>query len=344
MENMDKPQAKIVTLAICAILLLCVVVISWLSLSRFSALDGNHYVYIDNDDTADSVYHKLTENSQVGRLYALKVMGRLTNYRRHVRPGCYDVGNGENTLGVFRRLRGGLQTPVQLTVPSVRTMENMAARLSKQLACDSTELVTAFKNDSLCALYGCDTATLACIFLPNTYEVFWTITPEELLKRMDKESKAFWTDERKAKAEKAGLTEKEVITLASIVDQETANNAEKPMVAGMYLNRLRQGMKLQADPTVKFALKAFGLRRILHEHLTVDSPYNTYLYEGLPPGPISVPSLSSIEAVLNYAEHDYIYMCAKEDFSGTHNFAKTYAEHLKNAAKYTKALNERGIK
>ena len=148
----------------------------------------------------------------------------------------------------------------------------------------------------------------------------------------------------KAEAKAAGLTPNEVIIMASIVDQETANSEEKPMVAGMYLNRLHQGMKLQADPTVKFALKQFALKRILHEHLSVDSPYNTYRHEGLPPGPIAIPALSSIEAVLHFAHHDYIYMCAKEDFSGTHNFAKTYEEHLANARKYAEALNERGIK
>lgn len=160
---------------------------------------------------------------------------------------------------------------------------------------------------------------------------------------MKSESDKFWNAGRKAKAGKLGLTPAEVVTLASIVDQETANDAEKPLVAGMYLNRLRTGMKLQADPTVKFALGNFSLRRILHEHLTVDSPYNTYRNAGLPPGPIAIPQVSSVEAVLDAAQHDYLYMCAKEDFSGTHNFAATYSEHLANAARYAAALNRRGI-
>ena len=161
---------------------------------------------------------------------------------------------------------------------------------------------------------------------------------------MKRESEKFWTTVRKNKAEKARLTPEEVITLASIVEKETANNQEKPDIAGLYLNRLRRGMKLQADPTVKFALQDFGLRRILNKHLTCDSPYNTYVYAGLPPGPICLPSIASIDAVLNHTEHNYIYMCAKEDFSGTHNFAATYEEHKANARKYVQALNERGIK
>ncbi len=222
-------------------------------------------------------------------------------------------------------------------------MDDLAGRLAKNLAADSTQFAQAFHDENLCESFGDATATLAWQIIPNTSAVFWDITPKGLLTRMQKESRAFWTDKRRAQAQAAGLTEQEVITLASIVDQETANDAEKPMVAGMYLNRLHQGMKLQADPTVKFALRQFGLRRIMHNHLTADSPYNTYKYAGLPPGPIAIPAMSSIEAVLNFARHDYIYMCAKEDFSGTHNFATTYEEHLENAARYAKALNERNI-
>jgi UPF0755 protein len=164
------------------------------------------------------------------------------------------------------------------------------------------------------------------------------------MERMQKEHDRFWNGERQAKAAQKQLTPEEVCTLASIIDEETANNAEKPLIAGMYLNRLKQNMPLQADPTVKFALKQFGLKRIWQKLLQTDSPYNTYMYEGLPPGPIKIASIKGIDAVLNAAEHDFLYMCAKEDFSGTHNFASNYQEHLKNAAKYAKALNERGIK
>ena len=191
---------------------------------------------------------------------------------------------------------------------------------------------------------GYDTCTIAAMFVPNTYDVYWNMSIDDLLERMQKEHDRFWQGDREAKAARIQLTPNEVATIASIIDEETANNAEKPMIAGMYLNRLKAGMPLQADPTIKFALKDFELKRIYHKLLDIDSPYNTYRYEGLPPGPIKIASIKGIDAVLNHVEHEYLYMCAKEDFSGSHNFAQNYQEHLKNAAKYAKALNERGIK
>ena len=216
---------------------------------------------------------------------------------------------------------------------------------------DSTALYRVLTNPKVCAQLGYDTATISCIFIPNTYAVYWNISPEKFLERMDKESKDFWNGARKEKAQALNLTPVQDITLASIVDEETANDAEKPMIAGMYYNRLMlrtgeypNGMPLQADPTIKYAWKKFGLKRIYNNLLRIDSPYNTYKNTGLPPGPIRIPTVAGIDAVLNLTRHDYLYMCAKEDFSGTHNFAKTYQEHLTNAAKYSKALNERGIK
>ncbi len=335
-----KRYALICTVALCVL----AAIGYWMFFSQFSKETAHTYIYIDDDDTLDSIVHKLSKDAHSAPLLGFRTIAAVTGYGQNIRAGRYETGNELSAFALLRQLKNGRQTPLMLTVPSVRTMDFLAARLAKQLKADSASLAEAFHNEEICRKFDCDTATLPCIFLPNTYEVFWTITPEQLIARMARESKAYWTEQRKAQARAAGLTEKEVITLASIVDQETAYTPEKPKVAGMYLNRLRQGMKLQADPTVKFALKQFRLRRILHEHLTVNSPYNTYLNEGLPPGPIAIPSISSIEAVLNHAKHDYIYMCAKEDFSGSHNFATTYKEHLSNARKYTKALNNRGIK
>jgi len=215
---------------------------------------------------------------------------------------------------------------------------------------DSTDLLRVLRQPQICARYGVDTATVISLFIPNTYDVYWNISPENLLERMQRESRRFWNVDRTAKARELRLSPVQVMTLASIVDEETANEAEKPMVAGMYYNRLMlrnaeypNGMPLQADPTIKFAWKRFDLRRIYNKLLHIDSPYNTYRNAGLPPGPIRIPSVSGIDAVLGLVHHDYLYMCAKEDFSGTHNFARTYREHLANAAKYSKALNERGI-
>ena len=220
----------------------------------------------------------------------------------------------------------------------------MLKTVSHQLMTDSSNLARLLMDSTYCAQIGYSTETLPCLFIPNTYEVYWTMTPEAFVKRMQKEHDRFWNKERKAKAQSIGLTPEEVVTLASIVEEETANNAEKPMVAGLYMNRLHAEMPLQADPTVKFALQDFGLRRILHAHLETESPYNTYKHTGLPPGPIRIPSIQGIESVLNYTRHDYLYMCAKEDFSGTHNFAATFTQHLANARKYQQELNRRKIK
>ena len=244
---------------------------------------------------------------------------------------------------MFRKLKNGLQASVRLTIPSVRTADKLAGALSRKLMADSASIYEKLTDTATCRKYGYTPETMLCMFIPNTYEVYWNTSVDKLLDKMNSESKKFWNFERTQKAEAMGLTKEEVITLASIVDEETAVDAEKPMVAGMYYNRLKANMPLQADPTIKFALKDFDIRRIYHKMLTVNSPYNTYRNTGLPPGPIRIPSVAGIDAVLNHVHHNYIYMCAKEDFSGTHNFAETYEEHLQNAAKYSDALNKRGI-
>lgn len=312
--------------------------------TAFSAQASKQYVYIDDDDTVDSVYAKLKPVASHHALTGFRTLARHFNYDEKIRTGRYAIEPSMNTVNVFRMMKNGQQEPVMLTIPECRTIEQLAARLSTKLMIDSTTIVQTLTDEAYCEQLGYDTCTIACVFVPNTYEVYWNISIEKLMGRMVKEHDRFWTSERKQKANALGLSTNEVCTLASIIDEETANNAEKPMIAGMYLNRLKIGMPLQADPTVKFALKDFALKRIYHGHLEVESPYNTYKYAGLPPGPIKIASIQGIDAVLNRVAHNYIYMCAKEDFSGTHNFAANYQEHLKNAARYSKALNERGIK
>lgn len=313
-------------------------------LTTFSVQTGKQYVYVDNDDTADSVYAKLKPLTSRSSLTGFRTLARHFDYEKNVRTGRYAIEPGQKTLDVFRTLRNGRQEPVMLTIPECRTMEQLAARLSTKLMLDSITIAEALTDEDFCENLGYDTCTIACMFVPNTYEVYWNTNLDKFMQRMSNEHDKFWTSERKQKATALKLSPTEVCTLASIIDEETANNAEKPIIAGMYLNRLKIGMPLQADPTVKFALKDFALKRIYHGHLETDSPYNTYKNIGLPPGPIKVASIQGIDAVLNRVQHNYIYMCAKEDFSGTHNFAATYQEHLKNAAHYAKALNERGIK
>ena len=301
-------------------------------------------VYLDQDDNFDSLAVKLKATGKAEMNRGLRLAARLLKYQDRVRPGCYDVGSGQSAWTVVWQLRAGHQQPIRLTIPQVWTKEQLAARLSRQLMTDSASLASLFNDSTALRAYDTSPEMLVSLFVADTYEVYWTLTPEALLKRMAKEQKAFWTDERLAQAKQQGLTPDEVAILASIVDKETTNVDEMPMVAGMYLNRLRTNMLLQADPTVKFALGNFALRRMLNVHLAYDSPYNTYKYAGLPPGPICVPSQQAIKAVLRPAEHNYLYMCAKEDFSNAHNFATTYAEHLANARRYQQALNQRGIK
>ena len=301
-----------------------------------------HILYIDNDDTPDSVFSKLEPVSTESGMKGLRFLANHYDYA--VRTGRYVIEPGKKALDVFRQLRNGQQSPVMLTVPEVRTTDRLAGRLSAKLMLDSATIAQALANQSFCQQLGYDTTTIFCLFVPNTYEVYWNISLDALMQRMKKEHDAFWNDDRRHKAEAQDLTPNEVVTLASIIDEETANNAEKPIIAGMYLNRLKKGMLLQADPTVKYALGDFTLRRILNKHLEVDSPYNTYKYPGLMPGPIRLPSVQAIEAVLNPDHNNYLYMCAKEDFSGTHNFACTLAEHNQNAHRYQQALNQRGIR
>lgn len=306
-------------------------------------IEKNTYLYIDADDNTDSICHKLTTQLQASSLKGFKLLTTVGGLDP-IHPGAYRFSQSDNCLTIYRRLKSGAQTPVNLTLPSVRTVGKLLKTVSHQLMTDSSNLARLLMDSTYCAQIGYSTETLPCLFIPNTYEVYWTMTPEAFVKRMQKEHDRFWNEERKAKAQSIGLTPEEVATLASIVEEETTNNAEKPMVAGLYINRLHADMPLQADPTVKFALQDFGLRRILHTHLETDSPYNTYKHTGLPPGPIRIPSIQGIESVLNYTRHNYLYMCAKEDFSGTHNFAATFSQHLANARKYQQELNRRKIK
>ena len=344
MSKMKKihPKSYLAGAVLC---LLCLLgIIYYCLFASFSTYEDTQYIYIDQDDTTDSVYVKLKPYGNTAKLSAFSTLARMTGYGNHIRTGRYAIPANENMLTLFRHIKNGRQEPIRLTIPESRTMDRLAGALSRKLMLDSTTVAILLRDSSFCAQQGYDTATIACLFVPNTYEVYWDITLENFMKRMKKEHDRFWEGERMSKAQALGLTPNEVCTVASIIDEETANNAEKPMIAGMYLNRLKTGMPLQADPTVKFALKDFALKRIYHDMLVFDSPYNTYKNTGLPPGPIKVASIAGIDAVLNRVDHPYLYMCAKEDFSGTHNFAKTYQEHLKNAARYAKALNERGIK
>ncbi len=301
------------------------------------------YVFVDRDDTLDSIIHKIKATGNPGNMAGFRWMAEYRKYDRHIHTGRYAIRRGDDVYHLFSRFYRGYQEPVNLTVGSVRTLDRLARSLGNQLMVDSTEIATRLFDPAFQQEMGYTPETMACLFIPETYEVYWDISVDNLFQRFQKEHDRFWNENRKKQAQAIGLTPAEVCTLASIVEEETNNKAERPMVAGLYINRLHNGMPLQADPTVKFAVQDFTLRRVTNEHLRMNSPYNTYLHAGLPPGPIRIATPQGIDSVLNYTKHNYLYMCAKEDFSGTHNFASNYSEHMANARKYWKALNDRKI-
>lgn len=300
----------------------------------------------------------ITEGTAYGEFISeLDRQGHLKNIRRFeqfsrllglegegVRPGHYVLKEGMTYPQAVRMFQRGFQTPVKVTFNNIRLLPQLAGRVSKQLEPDSLSFFQVMMADTTALYYGFRKEEFIAMFIPDTYEMYWTSTPQAFLDRMKREHDKFWNANRDLKRERLGLSRGEVSTLASIVFEETNKADEMPRVAGVYINRLKRGMKLQADPTVKFAVGDFALRRILIRHTEIDSPYNTYYYPGLPPGPICMPSVTAIDAVLDYEHHDYLYFCAKADFSGYHSFARTLAEHNHNRDLWIAALNRAGIR
>jgi len=302
------------------------------------------FLYVYPNDNFDNVVARLDSTGNVKNISSFKKVAEIQEYPSNIVPGRYELINQMSNVQLVNNLKKGRQAPMNLTFNNIRTKEQLCKRFDEALMMTYDEIYSLLNSDDAMAKYGLNSKTSVALFIPNTYQVYWTISAQDLLDRMKKEYDKFWNEERVKKCADADLTQVEVSTLASIVEEETKNTKEQPMVAGLYLNRLRKGMLLQADPTVKFAVGDFSIKRIRGGHLEVDSPYNTYKYEGLPPGPIRIPSMNVIDAVLNYDHHEYIYMCASERFDGTHNFAKTFDDHQDNAKKYHKALNKRKIK
>lgn len=264
-------------------------------------------------------------------------------YSAHVHPGRYRLRNKMSNNELINVLRSGLQEPVDVVINLARTPDDLAGKIAGQIEADQQELLKLFNDETYLKQFGFNTQTIIGMFLPNTYEFWWNTSAEDFFRRMHKEYEKFWNRERKVRAREMNFSPNQVITLASIIISETNKDDEYERIAGVYINRLRNGIRLQADPTVKFALGDFERQRILKTDTYIDSPYNTYLHAGLPPGPISIPAVKAIDAVLNYEKHGYLYFCAKEDFSGYHNFARTLDQHNKNARSYQKALNRRNI-
>ena len=312
--------------------------------SQLLAGDEKVYIYVDKDDNVDSVLHKVEAVAEPAAMTGFRKVVSFKDYGSNIKRGRYELNNSASAWSFTNTLLRGEQTPLNVPVPSVRTLDRLAAAVGKKLELDSVTLLNKLTDPAVCKKYGFEPNTITGMFIPDSYNMYWTVSVDEFLDRMKQEYDKFWNDERKKKAQEIGFTLNEIATLASIVTEETRNTAEKPTIAGLYINRLHKNMLLQSDPTVKFALKDFAAKRIYNRMLTVDDPYNTYKYAGLPPGPIKIPMKEDLEAVLNYQHHDYLYMCAKETFDGTHNYARTLSEHNANAQRYQRALNERGIR
>lgn len=302
------------------------------------------YVYIDNTKSFDTLISQLRDSAQCNNIHSFIRLSHWLKYQDQIKTGRYAVRPAMSNLDLLNELRRGQQMAVRFTFNNVRLIDELAERIASQLMLTKTDLLSLLRDSVQCAALGFTPETIQAMFIPNTYEVYWNITPESLLKRMKKEYDIFWNEKRLAKAKEIGLSPLEIAILASIVEEETAVYDEYPIVAGLYINRLKRRIPLQADPTIKYALGDFTLQRILFEHLEIDSPYNTYKYVGLPPGPLRIPTIKGMDAVLNYMHHNYLYMCAKEDFSGRHNFAVTLMEHNRNANRYRAELNRRNIR
>lgn len=301
-------------------------------------------IFIPSDADFGMVTDTLYSKGLIVNRKSFEWFARNRKYPEHVKGGHYVIKDKMSNLEVVRLLNSGCQTPVNVTFNNVRDIYQLSEKVSQQIEASYFELVSLLEDTAYISKLGFTKETLPVMFIPNTYELYWTSTAEKFVSRMKSEYDRFWTSERKAKASEKKLTPLEVSILASIVEKETTKTDEMPTIAGVYINRLDKNWRLQADPTLVFALGDFGLRRILNEHKNIESPYNTYKYGGLPPGPICIPSVQAIEAVLNAEKHKYMYFCAKDDQSGYHNFATTNIEHQRNSYKYHQSLNKLNIR
>ena len=289
------------------------------------------------------VQNALYDEGIVNDLVSFSFLAKIKSYDQHIKPGIYKFRSDMSNNDAINMLRAGDQTPIKLTFSTARGLPELAAKIASYMEFDSLDMISALLDPEIATTYGFTTETFMCLFIPNTYEVYATETPIDILNRIQVAYDNYWTKERLEHANKIGLSPIEVITLASIVDAETNRMDEAPRVAGVYINRLKKGIKLQADPTLVFALGDYSIKRVLLEHMKVDSPYNTYKYAGLPPGPINLPAIAAIEAVLNFETHNFLFFCADADFYGYHKFAKTLSEHNENARNLHNVLNKRKI-
>ena len=306
--------------------------------------NAEKYIYIPSNSEFTDVVKILLENGLLINANSFEWLAKQKKYDTNIKAGRYRINRALNNNDLVNLLRSGKQTPIKVTFNNLRNKEQLAGKIGSQIEADSLSILKYITDTTFLNKLKLNTDNVACLFIPNTYEFYWNTSVEGFVNRMVKEYSDFWNSSRKKKAAEIKLNYYQVAVLASIVEKEQSiKRDERPEIAGVYLNRLKKRMKLESDPTLIFALGDFTIKRVLNKDKKVESPFNTYKNKGLPPGPICIPSINAIDAVLNASEHNYIFMCAKEDFTGYHNFAKTYAKHLINARKYQKALNKRKI-
>jgi UPF0755 protein len=350
MDN-QKPSSggtfKKFIIALIAIIILSLGVTAWVYYLRYfgsNVTDKQEYLYIHTGATFGEVYQTIREQGIVKDTTTFLWSAHNMHYVDRVKPGKYRLKEGMSNRKLINMLAIGNQEPVDLKFRGLRLKSQFAGYISKQIEPDSIAIINLLDSAKFVEKYGFTTENVYTMFMPNTYQLYWNTTAEQFFERMHKEYEKFWTDARKQQAAALNLNPIQVSILASVVDAEALHDDEMPTIAGLYLNRLNKGIKMEADPTVIYATGDFTIKRVLNKYLSTPSPYNTYRVKGLPPGPIMMPSVNAVKAVLNYKQHNYIYMCAKEDFSGYHNFATTVSEHQANARRFQQALNERGIK
>ena len=317
---------------------------AWQVLGPTVSSPEGKYFYIRTGSIYSEVRQSLIDQKMIGGTFFFDLLSKQLKYTTRVKAGRYQVKMGTSLLSLIRMLRSGNQAPVNLVINKLRLKEDLAQKIAANFECDSASVMEVLNNPKIAAAYNVNSNTFMTTVIPNTYSIFWNTPPEKIIAKLHSEKEKFWNAERLNKAKALNLTPVQVYTMASIVEEETNKEHDKGLIASVYLNRMAAGIKLQADPTVKFSMKNFGLKRIFFKHLTFDSPFNTYKNTGLPPGPICTPSVKTIDAVLNAPQTNYIYFVAKPDWSGLSNFTHSDVEHMVNAKNYQRFLDSVNIK
>lgn len=334
------------TVAVLAVAVVTMGIIMALKIYRTNLISAadKEFLYIPTDATFDDVVSILEKKQLLLDEKSFRWTARQMKYDKNVKPGKYKLKSKMSNKELITMLRSGKQVMVNVIFNNIRTKEQLAERIEEQIEAKKDAILNLLRDPDYTNRLGFTSENVLAMFLPNTYEFYWNTSADNFLKRMKKEYDKYWNAKRLAKAASIDLTPVQISVIASIVQMESNKDDEKPVIAGVYINRFRKNWKLEADPTLVYALGDFSISRVLNVYKEIDSPYNTYKYAGLPPGPICLPTIASLNAVLNYTAHKYMYFCAKDDFSGYHAFAATYEKHLLNARRFQKALDRRGIR